>query len=215
MPQDHLSPADRDRLSRAIDEYIAVQRLNADRPESRVNLGTLYARQGRSAEAEAEYGAARALDPGFTPTYVSLAQLYAQQGRDSDGERVLRQALSHMPNDPELHHALGLNLVRQRLAADALVELARAAEIAPGNARFTYVYAVALNSAGRADEAINILEASLARHPADRDTLFALVTINRDAGRNADALTWANRLAAIDPSAQSLVDQLRQRTPSR
>jgi predicted CXXCH cytochrome family protein len=215
MPQNYISPADRDRLSRAIDEYIAVQRLNADRPESRVNLGTLYARQGRSDDAEAEYGTASALDPGFTPTYVSLAQLYAQQGRDNDGERVLRQALSQMSDDPELHHALGLNLVRQRFAADALVELARAAEIAPGNARFTYVYAVALNSAGRADEAINILEASLARHPADRDTLFALITINRDAGRTAAALSWADRLAAGDPSAKRLVDELRQTTPSR
>ena len=38
------------RLSRAIDEYVAAQRLNADRPEYRVNLGNLYARQGRVAE---------------------------------------------------------------------------------------------------------------------------------------------------------------------
>lgn len=213
MPQDHLSPADRDRLSHAIDEYIGVQRFNADRPESRVNLGNLYARQGRSAEAEAEYDAARALDPGFTPTYVSLAQLYAQQGRDSDGERVLRQALSQMPDDPELHHALGLNLVRQRLAANALVELARAAEIDPGNARFNYVYAVALNSAGHTDDAIKTLEESHARHPADRDTLFALVTINRDAGRHEAAVAWAQQLGAIDPSARPLVDQLRQVAP--
>jgi predicted CXXCH cytochrome family protein len=210
IPQNHLSPVDRERLSQAIDEYVRAQRVNADRPEHRLNLGNLYLQQHRLAEAEAEYVAVRAIDPGFTPTYVSLAQLYAQQRRDSDGERVLRQALSQMPNDPELHHALGLNLVRQRVAADALVELARAAEIDPGNARFTYVYAVALNSAGRADEAIKTLEASHARHPADRDTLFALVTINRDAGRTTAALTWANRLAAIDPSAKPLVDQLRQ-----
>ena len=81
--------------------------------------------------------------------------------------------------------------------------------------RYAYVYAVALNSAGRTDDAIKALEASHARHPADRDTLFALVTINRDAGRTAAALAWADRLAAIDPSAQPLVDQLRQTAPSR
>ena len=90
-----------------------------------------------------------------------------------------------MPDDAELHHALGLNLVRQRRTADALPELARAAAIDPANARYAYVYAVALNSTGRTDDAIKTLEASHARHPADRDTLFALVTINRDAGRNA------------------------------
>jgi Flp pilus assembly protein TadD len=154
MPQDRLPPADRERLSRAIDEYVKAQRVNADRPEHRLNLGNLYLQQHRLAEAEAEYAAARALDPGFTPVYVSLAQLYAQQGKDTEGERVLRRALSRMHDNPELHHALGLNLVRQHLAADALVELARAAEIAPANARFAYVYAIALNSASRAEDAI-------------------------------------------------------------
>jgi predicted Zn-dependent protease len=89
---------------------------------------------GRSAEAEAEYAAARALDPSFTPTYVSLAQLYAQQGRDADGERTLRDALTRMPDDAELHHALGLNLVRRGRAADALPELA-----APRPIRLTHV----------------------------------------------------------------------------
>lgn len=215
MPQDHLSPADRDRLSRAIDDYVAAQRLNADRPESRVNLGNLYAQQGRLAEAEAEYRAARALDAGFTPVYVSLAQLYARQGRDADGERILGEALARMPDDTELRLALGLNLVRQHRPGDALAEIARAAEIDPGNARYAYIYVVALNSAGRTDDAIKTLEANHGRHPADRDTLLALVTINRDVGRNAAALTWADRLAAVDASARSLVDQLRQSAPSR
>jgi Flp pilus assembly protein TadD len=120
-----------------------------------------------------------------------------------------------MPNDAELHHALGLNLVRQRRTADALPELARAALIDPANARYAYVYAIALNSAGRADDAIKTLEAGHARHPADRDTLFALVTINRDAGRTDAALTWAQQLAAIDPTARPLFDELRQTTLPR
>jgi tetratricopeptide (TPR) repeat protein len=215
MPQDSLPLADRERLSRAINEYVKAQRVNADRPEHRLNLGNLYLQQHRLAETEAEYTAARALDPGFTPVYVSLAQLYAQQRNDTEGERVLRQALSRMPNDAELHHALGLNLVRQRRAADALPELASAAVIDSANPRYAYVYAIALNSTGHADEAITTLETSHARHPADRDTLFALVTINRDAGRPDAALFWADRLATIDPSAKPLVDQLRQIAPPR
>jgi predicted CXXCH cytochrome family protein len=215
VPQNHLSPADRERLSRAIDDYVTAQRVNADRPESRVNLGNLYAQQQRFAAADAEYAAARALDPGFAPIYVSLSQLYAQQGRDGDGERTLREALTRMPDDAQLHHAVGLNLVRQRRAADALPELASAATIDPANARYAYVYAIALNSAGRRDVAIKTLEATHARHPADRDTLLALVTVNRDAGRTDAALVWAQQLATIDPSAQALVDQLRQTGPSR
>ena len=59
MPQDQLAPADRERLARAVEDYVAAQRLNADRPEARVNLGNLYAQQGQSGAAEAEYLAAR------------------------------------------------------------------------------------------------------------------------------------------------------------
>jgi predicted CXXCH cytochrome family protein len=208
MPQDQIAPADRERLSRAIDDYVAAQRLNADRPEARVNLGNLYAQQGQSSAAEAEYLAARSLDPGFVPTYVVLAQLYAQQRRDPDGERLLREALARMPADPELHMALGLNLVRQGRSPEALLEFARASEIDPANARYAYVQGVALNSTGRTDEALEVLEASHARHPGDPDTLLALVTISRDAGRFTAALTWADRLVALDPQARWLRDEI-------
>ena len=208
MPQDQIAPADRERLSRAIEDYVAAQRLNADRPEARVNLGNLYAQQGQPAAAETEYLAARALDRTFVPTYVVLAQLYARQSRDADGERVLREALAAMPAEAELHMALGLNLVRQGQTAEALSEVARAAEIDPDNARYAYVHGIALNSAGRTDEALEVLEASHARHPADRDTLLALVTINRDAGRLAAALSWADQLVALDPQARTLRDEI-------
>lgn len=210
MPQDRLSPDERSRLSRAVDEYVTAQRVNADRPEHRVNLGTLYLRQQRFANAEAELNAARRLDPSFVPADVTLAQLYAQQGRAGDGERILRDALLRLPDDAELHHALGLNLVRQRRPTDALPELARAAAIDPGTSRYPYVYAIALSSSGKPDEAIKSLEANHARHPADSETLFALVTINRDAGHADAALNWAERLAAIDPAARPLLDQLQQ-----
>jgi len=213
VPPDRVPPADRERLSRAVDDYVAAQRLNADRPESRVNLGNLYAQRGRPAEAEAEYLAARKLDPSFTPATVYLAQLYAGRGRDAEGERLLRDDLRRRPEDAELHLALGLNLVRQQRSSEALGEIERAAELDPDNAGYAYVHAVALNGAGRVDEALAVLEASHALHPANRDTLLALVTINRDAGRTADALAWAERLVAIDPSARPLLDQLRQQAP--
>ncbi|MFO1153695.1 MAG: multiheme c-type cytochrome [Rhodospirillales bacterium] len=208
MPADRLAATDRTRLTRAIDDYIAAQQVNADRPEHRVNLGNLYAQQRRFAEAEIQFAAARKLDPGFAPAYVGLSQAYASQGRDGDGERVLREGLARMADDAELHHALGLNLVRQRRPADALSELGRAASVDPANARFVYVYAIALNTSGRSGDALTALEASHSRHPTDRDTLYALVTISRDAGRADAALAWAKKLAAIDPAAQPLVDRL-------
>ena len=68
-------------------------------------------------------------------------------------------------------------------------ELRRAAELEPEQARYAYVYAVALHSAGRGSEAMTVLKDNLARHPDDRDTLLALISFSRDAG---DAATRSN-----------------------
>jgi Flp pilus assembly protein TadD len=211
MSHDQIAPADLERLSRAIEEYVAAQRLNADRPEARVNLGNLYAQQGQPGAAETEYLGARALDPDFVPTYVMLAQLYGRQTRDADGERIVREALARLPDTPELHFTLGLNLVRQHRGTEAIPEFARAAELDPANPRYAYVHGVALNSTGRTDDALEVLEAAQARHPADRDTLLALATINRDADRLPAALSWADRLVALDPQARTLRDEIARR----
>ena len=47
-----------------------------------------------------------------------------------------------------LHHSLGLALVRQKQTQDALAELEQATILDPANARFSFVYAVALHSTG-------------------------------------------------------------------
>ena len=80
----------------------------------------------------------------------------------------------------------------------------RAAELEPDRARYAYVYAVALHSAGRGDEAMRVLKEGLARHPDDRDTLLALVSFSRDAGDIAAALEYAERLARITPGDRDL-----------
>ena len=91
--------------------------------------------------------------------------------------------------------------------------LRRAAELEPQNARYTYVYAVALHSTGHASEAIALLEETAARHPADGTVLVALVNFHRDAGNSGAALGYAEKLLAIapdDPQVRSLVDELKQ-----
>jgi Flp pilus assembly protein TadD len=90
--------------------------------------------------------------------------------------------------------------------------IGRGGELAPDLARYAYVYAVALHSAGRVGDAMTVLKESLARHGDDRDTLLALVTFNRDAGNLTAALDYAERLARNAPNDRSLaalIDTLR------
>ena len=73
------------------------------------------------------------------------------------------------------------------------------------------MYAVALNSAGRRDEAIAVLKEALAKHPNDRDTLMALINFSREAGDINGALEYAERLARISPNPElaRLIEELR------
>jgi len=195
-----LPALERERFDRAAQEFVAAMTFNADRPESRSMLGSFYLRRGATAAAETELKAALRLARQYAPAAINLADLYRQLGRESEGEQVLREAIAASPQDAGVHHALGLTLVRLKRLDEALGELRRAADLAPEQARYAYVHAVALNSAGRGSQAIAVLKDSLAHHPDDRDTLLALISFARQEGDISSALTYAQQLARIAPT---------------
>ncbi|WP_371089950.1 cytochrome c3 family protein [Bradyrhizobium sp. WSM2254] len=213
VPATRQPATDRDRFAQAAAEFVAAQRLNADRPEARSALGSFLARQAKAVEAEGEYRAALRLDPSFSPAAINLADLYRELGRESDGERVLRDALSGSQQNASIHHALGLALVRQKRNESALDELRLAAVLDPGQSRYAYVYAVGLHTAGRRDDALAVLKTSLGRHPNDRDSLSAAIAFSREKGDSVAALEFAERLAHLmpgDPRLTELIKQLKQ-----
>ncbi len=146
-PDDALVGAPARALQHALDDYVATQTLNADRPEAQNNLGLSLGRSGNATAAEAAYLAALRLEPGYLPTYVNLADLYRSLARDDDGIALLRRGLARSPDAAELLHSLGLALVRKGNQADALEPLKRAALLSPGNARFQLVYEAAHGAA--------------------------------------------------------------------
>lgn len=217
VPTERQPPADREGFESAAAEFVAVQRLNADRPENRSILANFYARRGLTSEAEAEFKAALRLSPQYTPAAINLADLYRATGRESEGLVVLRTAVTASPQDAGLHHALGLALVRQKQNDEALGELRRATELAPNQAQYAYVYAVGLHSAGRVEDSIAVLKDNVGKHPSDRDSLLALVAFNRDAGNLASALEYAQRLAQLAPDDRQiseLIDSLKRQIES-
>jgi predicted Zn-dependent protease len=102
-----------------------------------------------------------------------------------------------------LRHALGLLLVRAQRHEDALAELQQAAQLDVSNPRYTYVYAIALNSLGQAEEAVAVMQQASARFPADFDIGWSLVTMLRDQGRLAQAQQAATDLVARFPENEN------------
>ena len=209
--RDRLPETHRPAFDRGLEEYIAAQQLDADRPAAHLNLGLLYLARQRSEEAEAALRAALDLDPGFVPASVNLADLYRATGRDAEGERVLRAAIGHDARSPAARHALGLLLVRQQRTHEAVAELHAAARLAPESARYGYVYAVALHDTGRPREAMAVLARLLARHPYDRDALAAQISYALEQRDSGQALAHARRLAELEPGnaeVRRLVERL-------
>ena len=162
-PTDGWSDEELQALRDGVAEYKAAQLCNADRPESRVNLGNLAREQGKLADAAAEFRAALRLLPTFVPASVNLADLYRQEKREEECERTLRGALKVTPGNAELLHALGLCLVREKRSAEAVEALGQAAAAAPGEVRYVYVYAAALESVGRVADAVTVLREACSR----------------------------------------------------
>lgn len=88
-PPPSAPEAERAAFDRAAAEYVAAERFNADRAESRTNLGNFFSRRGDAVAAEEEYRAAIALAPLVAPR-IALADLYRATGREADAERLLR-----------------------------------------------------------------------------------------------------------------------------
>lgn len=200
----NLPPDSRLARQNALQDYEAMLARESDWPATNLDLGNLRLRQGRDAEAVAAYERAIRLDTHFVAGYINLADAWRRQGREAEAESVLRQGLAAMPREAELHHALGLTLVRQRDNAAALAELATAVRLAPDNARYAYVQAIALHSAGRRDEALVALRDANRRNPDDLDILGALIAISREAGDRQSVLGYARRAAALLPDNPEL-----------
>jgi Tfp pilus assembly protein PilF len=202
------------RVDRGVREYEESQRVNEDRAEAHANLGTIALARGDVATAEAELRRALAMRPSFERAAVNLADVLRAAGRDDEGERVLRDVLPRTLEPGDVHHALGLLLVRTRRTAEAMEHLAKSVELRPGDSHYAYVYAVALRDAGRAAEATDVLRRAQERRPADREVLEALAEFARDAGDREAAVGWARKLVEEslgDPRAAEVLEEAERR----
>ncbi|HEX6994211.1 MAG TPA: tetratricopeptide repeat protein [Gammaproteobacteria bacterium] len=205
-------------LDAALNEYVAVQRFNADTAEARFNLAALDAVLGNTRDAEAAYRRVIEREPAFAPAYANLADLYRSLGREADAEGVLREGIDANPEAAALHYALGLSLARSARIDEAIAALERAAALEPGEPLYGYALGLARVSAGEREQAIEQLEATSRASPGYVPALFALATLYRDAGDVEAALRYTRDALAVspsDPGARALLAELEAARSSR
>ena len=191
-----LPPASVVDLERGIDEYVAAQLVNAERPEAHINIGNLQVGRSRFEAAEDAYRTALQLNDRFVPAYVNLADLFRALGRDDEGEALLRQGLERVPADSRaaLHYSLGLTLVRRSRLPDAIGELGIAANSAAAEPQYVLAYALALDAQGESRAAAEELEDSLRRFGDYPQLVAALVNVYQRMGDTEAAAALAARV---------------------
>ena len=96
-----------------------------------------------------------------------LSDFEFRMGETDKSNEYLMHAIRLDPDLAIARHSYGLALIREKRYEEALSQLQQAYDLEPGNPRYAYVYAVALNSLGLVDEALAVLAKARDDFPED------------------------------------------------
>jgi Flp pilus assembly protein TadD len=82
---------------------------------------------------------------------------------------------------------------------EALASLDRAMFLDENDPRLAYVFAVGLQSTGALEQALEVIDQALERHPYARELLVAAVSYLVEADRIAEAQSRADQVLALEP----------------
>lgn len=177
-------------LDKVIEEYRQTLLFASERPEAQLSLAQLYQNMGQNKQAEKAFKEALILQAQYVPADINYAHFLRSQGNDEEAFKLLQTGLKQV-DAADLHHSIGLWFVRHQKKESGLQSLKKVAEMAPDNARFQYVYAVATAEKQPA-QAIKILEHSLIKHSGHLETLSALASYHKQIGNEEQAKKYYN-----------------------
>ncbi|RKZ16526.1 hypothetical protein DRQ50_06005 [bacterium] len=204
LPASLADPTADPAVARAHDIWRDYLMSNRDRPESQLGLADLHAHQGENSAAEERFRRALVIEPRYSPAYVNFADFLRRTQRPQAAIDVLREGVMTATDPADIHHSLGLLLVSQGDMDGALAELGKAVSQRPEDARFSYVYAVALHDAGQVESSLQVLGDLLTKRPWDRDCLQTLVLYALENDRPELAIDPAERLVKLNPGNAQL-----------
>jgi predicted CXXCH cytochrome family protein len=196
-PLADLDPARRAALERAFSDVESSFAVNASRPQTHVERSAFLLARGKVDDAERALQTALRLAPCIAEAHLNLADLARSRNDEPAAEREIRAALACNPKHGSAHHALGLSLVRQKKAHDALASLVQAVELEPNEPRFGYVLAVARADAGDVVAAIRVIDAALAKRPNDPELLNLLASYEQRLGHEERAADARQKLREV------------------
>ncbi|MGH9333223.1 MAG: sulfatase-like hydrolase/transferase [Vicinamibacteria bacterium] len=177
-------------LDRARDAKTAFELLleiQSDNFDGRYGLGLALVAMGENDAARPHLEKARELDPSSGAVLGALAALEKAEGNVEVAEKRLREAIALEPN-ASLYQDLALALAARGNDAGALIELERAARLAPEDDDVEQALANSLSRLGRMEEAMLHYQAILRRSPCYLGALTNLGAAYERAGKAEEAV---------------------------
>jgi arylsulfatase A-like enzyme/tetratricopeptide (TPR) repeat protein len=132
---------------------------------------------------------------------LTRARERLEQARDGEGVALLQALIVDEPPLEAAHQVLRDYWVARRRFPEATRWLHKMLAARPQDPLLSFDLATVYRAAGRPEDAITVLEASLATHADDSDARLLLGEVLRDAGRPAEALESLRIAAAKGASA--------------
>ena len=127
------------------------------------NIGVVYSRQGRIAEAKQRYEAAIAADPDFAAPFHNLGNLLTRSGDLEKTLELYDRAISLQGGNPYLHYHRGLALFRSRKWEEAAKAFERSISLESDYNAPRNVLAQVYRHLGRDEDAARIQESARTR----------------------------------------------------
>ncbi len=194
-----------DDLTGASNEWQTAIGLDSEYARAHLALVKLAEQKGDFGGAVKQLDALRRADPQAVHITCRQAGLYLRAGRFEKAAAMARESVDSEPDCPQAHTMLGAILAKSGDWAHAVPELETAHRIDLESAPVTMALAVALGHAGKADEAITLLETMPESERGSPHAQYRLGWLLAEYGRNGhkdekSALEALYRARATDPA---------------
>ncbi|MGA2100691.1 MAG: tetratricopeptide repeat protein [Candidatus Sulfotelmatobacter sp.] len=190
--------ADKRQFDAAVPAWKKALELNPEDPRGHNNLGTALFESGKTDEAIAEYRKSIELNSNSSQTHNNLGSALAEAGEIDEALPEFQKAVQLNPDNAAAHVNLGNALASQPgHLNDAIAELTRGVEMAPGAANGQNGLGVALARAGRLEDAAVHMEKAVTLLPQSVDYHYNYGRVLAAKGALSEASVQFERAAKL------------------